>query len=273
VTADSVLLSGNIPENGTGTWTILYGTKGHFTNPHSPTSWFIKDSANLEFTLRWTITGKCGSSSDDVEVAFFPLSKNPCPNTPIVMDADGNVYPTIQIGTQCWMAKNLNVGQYRASTERLFDHGDVSNDHIIEKYCLFNKTDSCKLYGGLYDWDEAMGYTDMESAQGICPDGWHIPSNADWNILNANFPDNDGGTHLKIGGSSGFEALYAGNRNTLGSFQSNGSATFFWASTSWTYEGNNEGYLRRVEACNDWISRDDLHKQTGLSIRCVKNNQ
>lgn len=272
IAANSVTLDGNIPENGIGTWTIINGSSGHFSDIHSAQAIFVKDSSNLEFTLRWTISGKCGNSSDDVDLSFFKLSKNPCPNAPTVTDADGNIYPTVQIGNQCWMAENLNVGKFVHSTKDIIDHSNLSNNGIIEKYCLYNKTDSCKLYGGLYDWNEAMGYTDDEGARGICPEGWHIPTVTDWNILDAQFKWNTAALQIRIGGESGFEAYFAGDRNASGDFYSNGSSGFFWVSGSYIYEGINEGYVREIDLCKSLIVKKNFTKKAGFSVRCIKNN-
>ena len=272
VPADSVLLDANIPQNAVGTWSIVSGKYGHFSDVHNPKAWFVKDSSNLEYTLRWSLTSKCGNSSDDLNLTFFPISKNPCPNAPTVTDTDGNVYPTVLIGTQCWMAKNLNVGRYVQSSVSNTDHSNVSNNGVIEKYCLNNKLDSCKLYGGLYDWDEAMGYTTTEGARGICPEGWHIPNVAEWNILDALYKWGTAGLEIKIGGGSGFEGYYAGDRHPQGEFYSNGSSGFFWVSGSFTYETIDEGYVREIAACNGLISTNHFSKKTGLSIRCIKNS-
>jgi uncharacterized protein (TIGR02145 family) len=268
---DSVLLDANVPENGIGTWSVTNGSNGHFSDIHEPKTWFHRDSNNLNFTLKWSITGICGNSSDDLFLNFFPLSKNPCPNAPTVTDADGNVYPTIQIGNQCWMAKNLNVGRFVYSTTGTEDHSNLSNNGIIEKYCLSNNLDSCKLYGGLYDFDEAMGYTDIEGVQGICPHGWHIPTVADWNILDALYKWGDAGLQIKVGGGSGFEGYYAGDRHAQGQFFSNGSSGFFWVSGSFIYDTYNDGYIREIAACNGLITTNHFNKKTGLSVRCIKN--
>ena len=68
------------------------------------------------------------------------------------------------------MAENLRVGEMINSADEQID-----ND-TIEKYCMQNDTNNCSIYGGLYQWDELMSYTTTEGIQGICPDGWHIPS-------------------------------------------------------------------------------------------------
>ncbi len=273
VAADSILLDANIPENGQGTWSIVNGSFGHFSDIHSAKTWFIKDSANLEFTIRWTIAGKCGNSHDDLDIAFFQVSKNPCPNAPTVTDADGNIYPTVQIGEQCWMAKNLNVGRQVTSTASNEIHSNLANNGITEKYCFDNKIENCKLYGGLYDWDEAMGYSNVEFTQGICPDGWHMPGNDDWAGLNNFYIYGDAGEKMKIGGVSGFEGYFAGNRHAMGQFFSFEASGYWWQSSSYIYEEYNEGYLREIAACNGRLLKSHFSKKTALSVRCIKNAQ
>jgi uncharacterized protein (TIGR02145 family) len=85
----------------------------------------------------------------------------------------GQTYNTVIIGDQCWMNENLNIGTSILGTN------DQTDNSLIEKYCYDNDEDYCDDYGGLYQWDEAMQYTTTVGAQGICPDGWHIPSYAE----------------------------------------------------------------------------------------------
>ncbi|MBE0641338.1 MAG: hypothetical protein IH599_04835, partial [Bacteroidales bacterium] len=70
---------------------------------------------------------------------------------------DGQVYPTVTIGTQCWMAANLNIGIMVNSISNGTSHSDQSNNGIIEKYCYNNDPAYCDTFGGLYDWNEMMG--------------------------------------------------------------------------------------------------------------------
>jgi uncharacterized protein (TIGR02145 family) len=65
----------------------------------------------------------------------------------------------------------INVSQYQ------------SNNSIIEKYCYDNNLDSCTKYGGLYQWNEIMQYTTQQGVQGICPTGWHLPTDEEWKVL------------------------------------------------------------------------------------------
>ncbi len=85
-------------------------------------------------------------------------------------------YATIKIGDQCWMQENLNIGTLINSSS------NQSDNSIIEKYCFSDNETNCDIYGGLYQWNEAMEY-DEENIEGICPDGWHIPTYNDWNTL------------------------------------------------------------------------------------------
>ncbi len=86
------------------------------------------------------------------------------------------------------MAENLNIGTLVESDSSNTNHTDVADNGIIEKYCLENKLSNCDIYGGLYDWNEMMGYLPSDDSitgttRGICPQGWHIPTDSEWNIL------------------------------------------------------------------------------------------
>ncbi len=271
ITSDTVQLQANTPLVGLGTWTITSGDGGSFTNIHDPNAWFRKDSSQLDYELTWTIDGPCGTESDRVSMNFMELGINPCPGTPIVVDADGNIYKTVQIGNQCWMSESLRTGTFVTSTATSSDHSNLSNNGVIEKYCFENDEANCELYGALYDWHEAMGYSEEEGVQGICPDGWHIPTNQDWADLDTQFNHGDAGLHLKETGDSGFGGQFSGDRHTRGEFYSFDSSGFFWSSSSYVYREVNEGFLRKIAACNGWLEKDHFNKITGLSIRCVKD--
>ncbi|MBT6685569.1 MAG: hypothetical protein HN921_07180 [Bacteroidetes bacterium] len=108
-------------------------------------------------------------------VAFVIENINPCPGTPTVTDYDGNIYATVQIDNQCWMASNLNTTRDAAG-------------NIIIRLCYDNNQNNCEYYGGLYDWNTVMNGAANSSSnpsgvQGICPIGWHVPSDAEWTQL------------------------------------------------------------------------------------------
>jgi uncharacterized protein (TIGR02145 family) len=92
----------------------------------------------------------------------------PCPGLPTVTYA-GKVYHTVQIGSECWLNENLDIGTMIEGT------GDAADNGVIEKYCYGNDPANCTLFGGLYQWSEAMQYDTTAGVQGICPPGWHLP--------------------------------------------------------------------------------------------------
>jgi len=101
----------------------------------------------------------------------------------------GESYPTVQIGTQCWFQKNLNVGTMIQGAN------DQTNNSVLEKYCYNNDTANCAIYGGLYQWAEAVQYQNgatnttspspafSGNINGVCPNGWHVPSDGEWSTI------------------------------------------------------------------------------------------
>jgi uncharacterized protein (TIGR02145 family) len=201
-----------------------------------------------------------------------------CCGQPLLDQRDGKTYNTVQIGTQCWMAESLNYGT-------MIPHNTaMTNNGVSEKYCFDNDVLNCQEWGALYQWDEAMGYTVTESTQGICPASWHIPSEAEWVILD-NFlggyyssggPMKEAGlTHWaspNTGGtnSSGFTGIASGFIEISASYPSQALYThnYLWSSTEvyGTYA------RRRLLLYFDARSNPyyDL-KWIGFSVRCVKD--
>ncbi len=184
-----------------------------------------------------------------------------------------NSYKTVQIGNQCWMAENLNVGTRIDGTSSQTDNG------IIEKYCYNNDPVICATDGGLYQWDEIMQYSTTEGVQGICPTGWHLPTDAEWttlkNALIQSNPDSKG-DQLKTAsncsggvncGTSGLQALLAGFRSTGGSFDGRGTGAFFWSSA----ESGSDAWVRILGASEARVYRGVIVKAFGFSVRCVKD--
>ena len=181
---------------------------------------------------------------------------------PLLDSRDGTYYNTVEIGGQCWMAENINIGTMIQGTT------NPSDDGVIEKYCYSNNPGLCDTYGALYQWNEAMQYSFTEGAQGLCPDGWHVPTDAEWTALvNATGGPNNAGANLVQGGSSGFEALMAGYREPQLSgypFAFIGSKTYFWTSKS--------GAVDRYIINNDpHVYTETTNIEYGFSVRCVKD--
>ncbi|MCP4198340.1 MAG: hypothetical protein GY762_14415 [Proteobacteria bacterium] len=147
---------------------------------------------------------------------------------------------------------------------------DQSDAGVIEKYCYDNSTSNCGTYGGLYQWNEMM-------VQGICPAGWHLPTDAEWCKLEQEVDSSikcnslhwrgvDGGTELKQGGNSGFQALLAGDRGYDGSFYDLDLYANFWTSS----EYDSYVWIRRLSVSNATVYRYVANKSSGVSVRCLK---
>jgi uncharacterized protein (TIGR02145 family) len=191
-----------------------------------------------------------------------------------IQDADGNTYSTVEIGTQCWMGENLNIGT------RINGANNQTDNSSIEKYCYSDNEANCDTYGGLYQWDEMMQYTETEGVQGICPTGWHIPTDAEQHTLDDYLatgtcnPARSGawdcdpaGTALKETGSSGFEGKLAGYRNTDGSFVNLSAHAYFWSSS---VSGSN-AWSRLLYSSDSTVYRYAYDQTYGFSVRCLKD--
>lgn len=177
----------------------------------------------------------------------------------------GEIYPTIVIGSQCWMTQNLDVGTFTPGTT------PMSDNDILEKYCYGDNQANCNTYGGLYNWDEMMDYQTSQGSQGICPIGWHIPTMTDWNTLVNQYPFLSSSDSLIITGTSGFDALLGGYSNGNGGFFQLGIIGVYYSSYSDAskfrreFYGSSPGQSQRVKRTQ--CSGDDAY-----SIRCMRNS-
>lgn len=167
----------DLSSNNPTSWQWDFGDGGTSTQPN-PSYTYNSDGP---YTVSLTVSNAYGTDTKTktnyIYVGSGGGGGEPCPGTPTVTDADGNVYNTVQIGGQCWMKENLRVGTRIDGSQEMTDNG------INEKYCYDDDPSNCEIYGGLYYWDELMQYTTTQGPQGICPNGWHIPTHADWKIL------------------------------------------------------------------------------------------
>ncbi|MCD4735601.1 MAG: hypothetical protein K8R53_06125 [Bacteroidales bacterium] len=207
-------------------------------------------------------------------------------------DMDGNSYKTIQIGTQCWMAENLNVGTMISGSADQTDNG------TIEKYCYDNTISNCLVYGGLYQWDEMMQYVNTQAVQGICTERWYLPTDEELKQLEGevdsqyNYPDpvwngtgfrgSDAGGNLKEAGtshwsspntggtnSSGFTALPGGYCSPGGNFSHIKNRMYLWSSSD---NGSNAWY-RDLHNDSPQIYRGVNYQTDAFSVRCLLSNQ
>ncbi len=214
-----------------------------------------------------------------------------------ITDIDGNIYNTIDIGTQTWMKENLMVSKFNDGTNILYP---LYNDSLWE----FNTTGAYSywghdeatykyMYGALYNW-----YSLNSTANGgknVCPSGWHVSTEHDWNILEtflditvdtttttSIFYGTDVGGKLKdtvtlwnmvnagATNSSGFSALPGGDRYSSGSvFSCLRSSGFFWSAQE--FDSLN-AWVRTLNFTNAQVQLGYTQKNVGASVRCVKNS-
>jgi uncharacterized protein (TIGR02145 family) len=206
-----------------------------------------------------------------------------------VQDSDGNLYSTVKIGNQRWMAENLNIGTMIDGIV------NPTNNGTIEKYCYGDIAANCDIYGGLYQWDEMMQYATVESIQGICPSGWHLPSDDEIKTLEITLGmtqaeadmtsqrGTDQGSQLAGNeplwtngllvqnaafGNSGFEGLPGGARLPSGTFADQSIGMYFWSSS----ESSTDAWYRVLHYTSSGVDRNIASKSFGFSVRCVQND-
>ncbi len=211
-------------------------------------------------------------------------------DTLIVIDIDGNVYHTVTIGTQVWMAENLKTTHYRnGNTIPNISDSLKWNDLKTGAYCNYNNdTTFSNVFGKLYNW-----YAVNDNHK-LCPSGWHLPSDAEWTtleiVLGMSQTDadktgwrgtNEGGKLKETGtthwnsanagatNSSGFSALPGGFRNDYGTFYSVGDYGYWWSASEYA-AGN--AWSTHLHGYDSNVRRDYLNKEYGFSVRCVKDN-
>ena len=227
----------------------------------------------LEILLSTMMLAACGD--DDSDFATRPDGKEPAGT--MTDSRDGQTYKTVPIGTQTWMAENLNY-------------------ETANSYCYNDKVSNCTKYGRLYTWASAMDSAGTWSAngkgcgdnktcsptypvRGVCPEGWHLPTRAEWNTLFTSVGgQSTAGKMLKStsgwNGSGngtdafGFSALPAGFRDYNDDYYNEGNYAYFWSSTEgFSYDAFN------VYLGYDYVVAylDDYNKYGWFSVRCVKD--
>lgn len=219
-------------------------------------------------------------------VAYDNVTIQPCNGT-MTDPRDNQTYNIVQIGGQCWMAENLNIGTRIDGSQEQSDNG------IIEKYCYDDLESICDLKGGLYQWDEMMQYATGAPAQGICPDGWHIPKDEEWKELEGfvdsqyGYPDPewdktlwrgfDAGLNLKAtsywnnngNGTDlfGFFSIPGGIRLMDGTFTTIYTHAYYWTATF----GTNDPLSRLLNSSEDRVHRNPGNDVNGQSVRCIRD--
>jgi uncharacterized protein (TIGR02145 family) len=176
-----------------------------------------------------------------------------------VKDIDGNVYKTIKIGNQVWMAENLKVTLYRNGDPipNVTGHG-TWGDLTTGAYCNYNNdTQHVNTHGRLYNWYAVSDYRE------IAPEGWHIPTQAEWETLVEHLGEN---AVEKLQKENGFHALRSGVRESGYGFYNMGQLGVWWTGTS-VNSANAKSWLVSSNA----IGNTTYTKVWGFSVRCVRD--
>lgn len=300
ITATSASCGGDITSNGGTTitvrgvcWNIVQAptTSVSKTIDGSGTGSFNSNISGLTastlYYIRAYATNKAGTVYGN-ELSFTTQAVFSCGDA---INYEGKTYNTVQIGMQCWLKENLDVGTRIDASQNQSDNG------IIEKYCYNNDPDSCTKYGGLYQWNEMMQYIAQQGTQGICPSGWHIPTDEEWKVLEGTVDSQygNGDPEWDIWGSRGFDA--GTNIKTTSGWYANGIGTDLFGfsglpsghrdidslfsfisynSIIWTSKGNDnhieEAWGRAILYNSSEVYRGGGYsKLNGFSVRCLRD--
>jgi uncharacterized protein (TIGR02145 family) len=215
-------------------------------------------------------------------------------NPDVISDVEGNMYKTVKIGDQWWMAENLKVTKYRngdligTTTPVTLD---ISAESIPKYQWAYNGNESMvDTYGRYYTW---YAVTD---SRGVCPIGWHVPTDAEWTTLTSYLTNNgfgyegsgsdigkalaatsgwsidaiagNVGNDQQSNNSSGFTAVPSGVRNSNGTFHNIGFYDSWWSSSE---INDTEVWYRRLYSYYNYLGRSNSSKKHGATTRCLKD--
>ena len=272
ITNTSATSGGNVTSNSNGTVTargMCWNATGNptlknnigITTNGSGTGGFSSQiiglTENTTYFLTAYATNEKGSAYGQIK-SF--LTRND-----FIDPRDGQIYETVVIGSQSWFAENLNY-------------------NTADSWCYDNNVNNCNIYGRLYTWDAAVT---------ACPDGWHLPSDEEWKILEGNtdtqygvgdpewngtgYRGYDDGKRLKTStdwsqntgtNAVGFSALPGGYLSSGGGFSTFGLEGYWWSATA---NGSSDAWYRELTYGNDKAYRYYRNKASGFSVRCVKD--
>jgi uncharacterized protein (TIGR02145 family) len=205
----------------------------------------------------------------------------------MMSDGEDNIYKTVRIGTQIWMAENLKVTQLSDVAETPIQNVETDGTWIglaSAAYCWYNNNEATykPLYGALYNWF-AVNTGDL------CPTGWRVPSDADFKTLEmqlgmtqaqadgTSWRGTNQGIQLKSTtlwtsgagtNTSGFTALPGGFRYyDDGAFLGAGTIAYFWSTTA---DNADRSFMRQLDSTHDGVERANADNNAGKSVRCIK---
>jgi uncharacterized protein (TIGR02145 family) len=264
-------------------------------------------TANTSYTYKAFVsyggtTAYGGELTFTTLAAAVPVDGQPCPGAPTLTDYDGNVYNTVQIGNQCWMKENLRTTHYSDGTA--IPAGTTASSSSPYYYDYSSSSLPLTLRGYFYNWPavmhgESSSQANPSGVQGICPTGWHVPSDAEWTQL-TNYVSSQSdyvcgsvtsriakalagttgwtssstscavGNNQSTNNTTGFSALPAGYFSGIGGggVCYTGTLANFWSTTQFNY--NNISYLN-MQHNSGYLDYGSYSAGFGCSVRCLRN--
>ena len=186
-----------------------------------------------------------------------------------VTDVDNNTYPSVNINNKCWMAANLRTTHYA-------DGRDITNLYEYTSFLYPSTAENVSIYGRLYDWYDAMDATRPAKAvrvQGICPDGWFMPTQDDFAALDTTDLQNLRSTNFWVvndgNNSTGFDMRGSGMYNIdHARYEELLCKAYFWTASA---TSATEAHCREANYFCNTFSDLIRNKENAFSVRCVKN--
>jgi uncharacterized protein (TIGR02145 family) len=212
-----------------------------------------------------------------------------------VSDVEGNSYKVTRIGSQFWMAENLKTTKF--SNGEIIETTVPANLNLVNmskpvfQWAYYGSESNASVYGRLYTWQATI------DSRGLCPSGWHVPSEGDWKVMSDYLIENGYGfegsgddiakslasktawPYSAIPGSignnpimnnrTGFSGIRAGYRVYTGNFTSSTTTAIWWSSTAST---SISAKYYSLTVNSNYLNSSTIHKNTGNSVRCIKND-
>lgn len=296
VSSDTIIIDDSVrftdqSEEKPVSWSWNFGD-GNTSTEQNPVHLYTKPG---EYTVQLTVSNQYGIQARSKKVFVSKFST--------VSDIEGNIYKTVKIKDQWWMAENLRVGKYNSGTSFTYSGelvGWQGNGWYMGYYTYYNENKSGAIlrnHGALYNAYVALGEKNSNgySKGNVCPSGWHVSTDADWlelertigirqEVINE-FESARGDESYKLKSetewednpeynSTGFNALPSGefNVNEYFEFYGQGSNVYFWTSTSYTESNTTQDNVyRKINKADGSIYRGKGANYYGMSIRCVKD--
>ena len=250
IDAKPIKLKGGLPLGGTYTGPGVNSTTG-ILNPA------VAGPGIKTITYTYTNSVLC-TSSEICSLIIVNTSPFTCGNN-LTDIRDNKIYATVQIGSQCWFAEDLNFGIAISSSQHQRDN--CISEHYQKPVA------SGQQPAAAYQWDEIMRYDDTPALQGLCAPGWHVPTEAEWNTLFSFYINNGfAGSPLKYSGFSGFNALLSGVNHFNRQWDFQNFATFFWSSTPY---GPFKAWAHGMNDYNPSVSLYPSSRANAFSVRCI----